>query len=68
MFISKFVDLNMKEIGCLMMNSEKYYSEIAHIVDEMAFKKAKELYINFTDQKTTKIEKLEKKLEKEESI
>ena len=51
-----------------MMNSEKYYSEIAHIVDEMAFKKAKELYINFTDQKTTKIEKLEKKLEKEESI
>ena len=50
----------MKEIGCLMMNSEKYYSEIAHIVDEMAFKKAKELYINFTDQKTTKIEKLEK--------
>ena len=68
MFISKFVDLNMKEIGCLMMNSEKYYSEIAHIVDEMAFKKAKELYINFTDQKTRKIEKLEKKLEKEESI
>ncbi len=58
----------MKEIGCLMMNSEKYYSEIAHIVDEMVFKKAKELYINFTDQKTTKIEKLEKKLEKEESI
>ena len=58
----------MKEIGCLMMNSEKYYSEIAHIVDEMPFKKAKELYINFTEQKNTKIEKLEKKIEKEESI
>ena len=48
----------MKEIGCLMMNSEKYYSEIAHIVDAMSFKKAKELDININAQKTTKIEKL----------
>jgi len=58
----------MKEIRCPLMNSEKYYIEIAHIVDAMSFKKAKEFDINITAQKTTKIEKLEKNLKKEESI
>ena len=54
----------MKEIRCPLMNSEKYYIEIAHIVDAISFKKAKELDINITAQKTTKIEKLEKNLKK----
>ena len=43
----------MKEIRFPLMNSEKYYIEIAHIVHAMSFKKAKELDINITAQKTT---------------
>ena len=43
------------------MNSEKYYIEIAHIVDAISFKKAKELDINITAQKTTKIGKKSQK-------
>ena len=61
----------MKELECLMMNSEKYCAEIAHTVGAVLrkdmLKRAKELSINITNQKTKKIEKLEKKLKKEES-
>ena len=61
----------MKELECLMMNNEKYCAEIAHTVGAVLrkdlLKRAKELSINITNQKTKKIEKLEKKLKKEES-
>ena len=67
----KFVVHNMKELECLMMNNEKYCAEIAHTVGAVLrkdlLKRAKELSINITNQKTKKIEKLEKKLKKEES-
>ena len=61
----------MKELECLMMNNEKYCAEIAHnvgaVLRKYLLKRAKELSINITNQKTKKIEKLEKKLKKEES-
>ena len=67
----KFVVHNMKELECLMMNNEKYCAEIAHTVGAVLrkdlLKRAKELSINITNQKSKKIEKLENKQKKEES-
>ena len=61
----------MKELECLMMNNEKYCAEIAHTVGAQLrkemLKRAKELSVNITNQKSKKIEKMEKKLKKEES-
>ena len=61
----------MKELECLMMNNEKYCAEIAHTVGaslrKEMLKRAKELSVNITNQKTKKIEKLEKKLKKEDN-
>ena len=61
----------MKELECLMMNNEKYCAEIAHTVGAVLrkdlLKRAKELSINITNQKSKKIEKLESKQKKEES-
>ena len=61
----------MKELECLMMNNEKYCAEIAHTVGAVLrkdlLKRAKELSINITNQKSKKIEKLENKQKKEES-
>ena len=54
-----------------MMNNEKYCAEIAHTVGAVLrkemLKRAKELSINITNQKSKKIEKLENKQKKEES-
>ena len=54
-----------------MMHNEKYCAEIAHTVGAVLrkemLKRAKELSIIITNQKTKKIEKHEKKLKKEEN-
>ena len=61
----------MKELECLMMNNEKYCAEIAATVGAVLrkdmLKRAKELNINITNQKSKKIEELEKKSKKEEA-
>ena len=66
----KYVIHNMKELECLMMNNEKYCAEIAHnvgaVLRKEMLKRAKELSINITNQKSKKIEALEKKVKKEE--
>ena len=66
----KYVVHNMKELECLMMNNEKYCAEIAHTVGAVLrkemLKRAKELSINITNQKSKKVEELEKKLKKDE--
>ena len=66
----KYVIHNMKELECLMMNNEKYCAEIAHnvgaVLRKEMLKRAKELSINITSQKSKKIEALEKKVKKEE--
>ena len=61
----------MKELECLMMNNEKYCAEIAAnvgaVLRKQMLRRAKELSINITNQKSKKVEELEKKLKKEES-
>ena len=68
----KFVVHNMKELECLMMNNEKYCAEIAATVGAVLrkdmLKRAKELSINITNQKSKKVEELEKKLKKDEKV
>ena len=67
----KFVVHNMKELECLMMNNEKYCAEIGRTVGAVLrkemLKRAKELSIHITNQKSKKIEELEKKTKKEEN-
>ena len=62
----------MNELECLMMNNEKYCAEIAHSVGAVLrkeiLKRAKELSINITNQKSKKVEELEKKLKKDEKL
>ena len=62
----------MKELECLMMNNEKYSAEIARTVGAVLrkemLKRAKELSINITNQKSKKVEELEKKLKKDEKM
>ena len=66
----KYVVHNMKELECLMMNNEKYCAEIAAnvgaVLRKQMLKRAKELSINITNQKSKKVEELEKKLKKDE--
>ena len=61
----------MKELECLMMNNEKYSAEIAHSVGAVLrkdmLKRAKELNINITNQKSKKIEELEKRKKEEKA-
>ena len=55
-----------------MMNNEKYCAEIAATVGAVLrkemLKRAKELSINITNQKSKKVEELEKKLKKDEHV
>ena len=66
----KYVVHSMKELECLMMNNEKYCAEIAANVGAVLrkdiLKRAKELTINITNQKSKKVEELEKKINKDE--
>ena len=61
----------MKELECLMMNNEKYAAEIAHNVGAVLrkdmLKRAKELNINITNQKSKKVEELEKRKKEEKA-
>ena len=61
----------MKELECLMMNNEKYCAEIAHSVGAVLrkdmLKRAKELNINITNQKSKKVEELEKRKKEEKA-
>ena len=61
----------MKELECLMMNNDKYCAEIAATVGAVLrkemLKRAKELSINITNQKSKKVEELEKKVKKDEN-
>ena len=61
----------MKELECLMMNNEKYAAEIAHTVGAVLrkdmLKRAKELNINITNQKSKKVEELEKRKKEEKA-
>ena len=61
----------MKELECLMMNNEKYCAEIAHTVGAVLrkdmLKRAKELNINITNQKSNKVEELEKRKKEEKA-
>ena len=60
----------MKELECLMMNNEKYAAEIAHnvgaVLRKEMLKRAKELSVNITNQKSKKVEALEKKAKKDD--
>jgi large subunit ribosomal protein L32e len=67
----KFVVHNLGELDLLLMNNEKYCAEIARTVG--AFKRiqilrrAKELGVKVTNQKSAKITKLEDKSKKQSS-
>ncbi len=58
----------MKELECLLMNKDKYCAEIASKVGAalkiQMLKKAKEMGVDVTNQKSQKIIRLEKKLKK----
>ena len=64
----KYVVNNLKELECLLMNNEKYCVEIGSTVGAVLrtqlLKRAKELNISVTNQKSKKVEKLEQKLKK----
>ena len=64
----KFVVNNMKELDCLLMNKEKYCAEIGKNVGAVLriqmLKRAKELGVDVTNQKSQKVIRLEKKLKK----
>ena len=64
----KYVVNNLKELECLLMNNEKYAVEIGATVGAVLrtqiLKRAKELNISVTNQKSKKVEKLEQKLKK----
>ena len=65
----KFVVNNMKELECLLMCKEKYCAEIGRTVGAalriQMIKRAKEMGIDVTNQKSQKINKLEKKTKKD---
>ena len=62
----KFVVNNMKELECLLMNKDKYCAEIGKNVGAVLrikmLKKAKELGVDITNQKSQKVVRLEKKM------
>jgi large subunit ribosomal protein L32e len=64
----KFVVNNMKELECLLMNKDKYCAEIGKNVGAALrvkmLKKAKELGVDITNQKSQKVVRLEKKMKK----
>lgn len=61
----KFTVNNMKELECLLMNSDKYCAEIGRKVGAVLriqiLKRAKELNVAITNMKSSKIVKLEQK-------
>ena len=65
----KFVVHNLDELECLLMNNSKYCAEIASTVGAVKrisiLKRAKEMGINITNQKSAKIQKLEDKRNKQ---
>lgn len=65
----KFVVHNMKELECLLMNKDKYCAEISRTIGAVLriqmLKRAKEMGITVTNEKSQKIVKLEKKAKKE---
>ena len=64
----KYVVNNLKELECLLMNNEKYAVEIGATVGAALrteiLKRAKELNLSVTNQKSKKVEKLEQKQKK----
>jgi large subunit ribosomal protein L32e len=64
----KFVVNNMKELECLLMNKDKYCAEIGKNVGAVLriqiIKRAKELGVDVTNQKSQKVLRLEKKIKK----
>ena len=64
----KYVVNNLKELECLLMNNEKYCIEIGSTVGAVLraeiLKRAKELNLSVTNQKSKKVEKLEQKQKK----
>ena len=64
----KYVVNNLKELECLLMNNEKYAVEIGSTVGAALrteiLKRAKELNLSVTNQKSKKVEKLEQKQKK----
>ena len=67
----KYVVNNLKELECLLMNNEKYCVEIGSTVGAVLraeiLKRAKELNLSVTNQKSKKVEKLEQKQKKNAS-
>ncbi len=66
--LKKFVVHNVSELDLLMMNSDKYTAEIGKNVGApkriQILRRAKELNVKVTNQKSAKITKLEEKLKK----
>ena len=62
----KFTVNNLKELECLLMNNDKYCIEIGKnvgaVLRAQMLKRAKELNISVTNQKSKKLERLENKL------
>jgi large subunit ribosomal protein L32e len=67
----KFVVHNTTELDLLLMNNEKYCAEIARTVGAVKriqiLRRAKELGVKVTNQKSAKITKLEDKSKKQAS-
>ncbi len=65
----KFVVHNLDELECLLMNNDKYCAEIASKVGAVKriaiLRRAKEMGITVTNQKSAKITKLEDKKNKQ---
>ena len=65
----KFVVHNMKELECLLMCKDKYCAEFGSTIGAalriQMLKRANEMGIQVTNQKSTKVTKLEKKAKKE---
>ena len=65
----KFVVNNLKELECLLMNKDKYCAEIGKNIGAdlriQMIKRAKELGIQITNEKSQKIIRLEKKMKKQ---
>ena len=68
----KYLVHNMKELECLLMIKDQYCAEIARQVGAplriQLLKKAKEMGISITNEKTQKVAKLEKKAKKEKKL
>ena len=65
----KFVVNKLKELECLLMNKDKYCAEIGKNIGAVLriqmIKRAKELGIQITNEKSQKVMKLEKKIKKQ---